>query len=70
MAGQPVQPNQGQATAAQQQQQQQQQAKWPAGGASTTAVSSEQLSLELHRVEREIGKRTREMALVSGDGQI
>ncbi|XP_019117662.1 roquin-1 isoform X2 [Larimichthys crocea] len=64
LAGQPVQPNQGQATAAQQQQQQQQQqAKWPAGGASTTAVSSEQLSLELHRVEREIGKRTREMAL-------
>uniref|UniRef100_A0A665TP13 RING-type E3 ubiquitin transferase n=1 Tax=Echeneis naucrates TaxID=173247 RepID=A0A665TP13_ECHNA len=35
--------------------------KWPAGGASATAVSSEQLSLELHHVEREIGKRTREM---------
>ncbi|XP_060729841.1 roquin-1 isoform X1 [Tachysurus vachellii] len=34
-------------------------AKWPAGG----AVSSEQLSLELHHVEREIGKRTREIAL-------
>uniref|UniRef100_A0A3B3R9T9 RING-type E3 ubiquitin transferase n=1 Tax=Paramormyrops kingsleyae TaxID=1676925 RepID=A0A3B3R9T9_9TELE len=33
---------------------------WPAGG-----LSSEQLSLELHHVEREIGKRTREMALVS-----
>uniref|UniRef100_A0A673B5M2 RING-type E3 ubiquitin transferase n=1 Tax=Sphaeramia orbicularis TaxID=375764 RepID=A0A673B5M2_9TELE len=41
----------------------QQQPKWPAGGASATAVSSEQLSLELHQVEREIGKRTREMAL-------
>lgn len=65
LAGQPVQPGQGQAAAAQQQQQQQQ-PKWPAGGASTTAVSSEQLSLELHQVEREIGKRTREMALVRG----
>lgn len=42
----------------------QQQPKWPAGGASSTTVSSEQLSLELHQVEREIGKRTREMALV------
>lgn len=66
LAGQPVQPSQGQAAAAQQQQsqqQQQQQPKWPAGGASSTAVSSEQLSLELHQVEREIGKRTREMAL-------
>ncbi|XP_017277994.1 roquin-1 isoform X2 [Kryptolebias marmoratus] len=42
---------------------QQQQPKWPAGGASAPAVSSEQLSLELHQVEREIGKRTREMAL-------
>ncbi|XP_076829796.1 roquin-1 [Brachyhypopomus gauderio] len=31
--------------------------KWTPGG----AVSSEQLSLELHHVEREIGKRTREM---------
>lgn len=60
MAGQPVQPSQGQAAAAQQQQQ----AKWPTGGASATAVSSEQLSLELHQVEREIGKRTREMAMV------
>uniref|UniRef100_A0A667WCY0 RING-type E3 ubiquitin transferase n=1 Tax=Myripristis murdjan TaxID=586833 RepID=A0A667WCY0_9TELE len=30
-----------------------------------TAVSSEQLSLELHQVEREIGKRTREMAMES-----
>lgn len=59
LAGQPVQPSQGQAAVAQQQQQ----PKWPAGGASTTAVSSEQLSLELHQVEREIGKRTREMAL-------
>ncbi|XP_036442010.1 roquin-1a isoform X1 [Colossoma macropomum] len=29
---------------------------------STTGVSSEQLSLELHQVEREIGMRTREMA--------
>lgn len=69
LAGQPVQPSQGQAAAAQQQQQsqqqQQQQPKWPAGGVSSTAVSSEQLSLELHQVEREIGKRTREMALVS-----
>uniref|UniRef100_A0A3Q3DW86 RING-type E3 ubiquitin transferase n=1 Tax=Hippocampus comes TaxID=109280 RepID=A0A3Q3DW86_HIPCM len=37
--------------------------KWPTGGASAAAVSSEQLSLELHQVEREIGKRTREMAL-------
>ncbi|XP_018609108.2 roquin-1 isoform X2 [Scleropages formosus] len=35
-------------------------AKWPAG-----TVSSEQLSLELHHVEREIGKRTREIALES-----
>uniref|UniRef100_A0A8C6PAZ5 RING-type E3 ubiquitin transferase n=1 Tax=Nothobranchius furzeri TaxID=105023 RepID=A0A8C6PAZ5_NOTFU len=42
---------------------QQQQPKWPAGGASASAVSSEQLSLELHQVEREIGKRTREMAM-------
>uniref|UniRef100_A0A8C4DIV7 RING-type E3 ubiquitin transferase n=1 Tax=Dicentrarchus labrax TaxID=13489 RepID=A0A8C4DIV7_DICLA len=57
LAGQPGQPGQGQAAGAQQQ------PKWPAGGAST-AVSSEQLSLELHQVEREIGKRTREMALV------
>lgn len=61
MAGQPVQPSQGQAAVATQQQQ----AKWPAGGANATAVSSEQLSLELHQVEREIGKRTREMAMVS-----
>ncbi|XP_071346508.1 roquin-1 isoform X1 [Trachinotus anak] len=61
LAGQPVQPSQGQAAAAAQQQQQQ--PKWPAGGASATAVSSEQLSLELHQVEREIGKRTREMAM-------
>lgn len=70
MAGQPVQPSQGQtaAAAAAAAAQQQQQAKWPAGGASATAVSSEQLSLELHQVEREIGKRTREMALVSGLG--
>lgn len=42
----------------------QQQPKWPPGGANATTVSSEQLSLELHQVEREIGKRTREMALV------
>ncbi|KAM9322141.1 roquin-1 [Pholidichthys leucotaenia] len=59
LAGQPVQPGQGQATVASQQQQ----TKWPAGGASAPAVSSEQLSLELHQVEREIGKRTREMAM-------
>ena len=65
LAAQPVQPSQGQAAAAAAAQQQQQ-AKWPAGGASATAVSSEQLSLELHQVEREIGKRTREMALVRG----
>ncbi|KAF3858322.1 hypothetical protein F7725_011523, partial [Dissostichus mawsoni] len=45
-----------------------QQQKWPAGGASTTSVSSEQLSMELHQVEREIGKRTREMAMVRGVG--
>uniref|UniRef100_A0AAR2LIY0 RING-type E3 ubiquitin transferase n=1 Tax=Pygocentrus nattereri TaxID=42514 RepID=A0AAR2LIY0_PYGNA len=32
---------------------------------STAGVSSEQLSLELHQVEREIGMRTREMARVS-----
>ena len=61
LAGQPVQSSQSQAAAVAQQQQQ---AKWPAGGANTVAVSSEQLSLELHQVEREIGKRTREMALV------
>ncbi|XP_060900597.1 roquin-1 isoform X4 [Labrus mixtus] len=57
LAGQPVQPGQSQGVAAQQQ------PKWPAGGASSTSVSSEQLSMELHQVEREIGKRTREMAL-------
>ncbi|KAG7456766.1 hypothetical protein MATL_G00239440 [Megalops atlanticus] len=34
--------------------------KWPPGG-----VSSEQLSLELHHLEREIGKRTREIAMES-----
>ncbi|XP_056599326.1 roquin-1 [Triplophysa dalaica] len=33
--------------------------KWSTGA----AVSSEQLSLELHHVEREIGKRTREIAM-------
>ncbi|XP_030061224.1 roquin-1 isoform X2 [Microcaecilia unicolor] len=33
--------------------------KWPA------MISSEQLSLELHQVEREIGKRTRELSLES-----
>uniref|UniRef100_A0AAQ5Z3Z1 RING-type E3 ubiquitin transferase n=1 Tax=Amphiprion ocellaris TaxID=80972 RepID=A0AAQ5Z3Z1_AMPOC len=59
LAGQPVQSSQVQAAVAPQQQQ----PKWPAGGASATAVSSEQLSLELHQVEREIGKRTREMAM-------
>lgn len=53
-------PGQGQAAVAAQQQQ----PKWPSGGASATAVSSEQLSLELHQVEKEIGKRTREMAMV------
>ncbi|XP_026004547.1 roquin-1 isoform X1 [Astatotilapia calliptera] len=52
-------PGQGQAAVASQQQQ----PKWPSGGASATAVSSEQLSLELHQVEKEIGKRTREMAM-------
>uniref|UniRef100_A0A3B5ACI6 RING-type E3 ubiquitin transferase n=1 Tax=Stegastes partitus TaxID=144197 RepID=A0A3B5ACI6_9TELE len=57
LAGQPVQPSQGQAAVAPQQQQ----PKWPAGGASATAVSSEQLSLELHQVEREIGKRTQQI---------
>lgn len=61
LAGQSVQPSQSQAAAAVAAQQQ---PKWPAGGASTAVVSSEQLSLELHQVEREIGKRTREMALV------
>ncbi|XP_015194778.1 roquin-1a isoform X1 [Lepisosteus oculatus] len=35
-------------------------AKWAAG-----PLSSEQLSLELHQVEREIGKRTREIAMES-----
>lgn len=59
LAGQPVPASQSQAVAAAQQQ-----PKWPAGGASTSLVSSEQLSRELHQVEREIGKRTREMALV------
>ncbi|XP_021179247.2 roquin-1 isoform X1 [Fundulus heteroclitus] len=59
LVGHPVQPSQGQAAAVPQQPQ----AKWPAGGASVSAVSNEQLSLELHQVEREIGKRTREMAL-------
>ncbi|KAE8610354.1 hypothetical protein XENTR_v10012094 [Xenopus tropicalis] len=34
-------------------------AKWP------SMMSSEQLSLELHQVEREIGKRTRELSLES-----
>lgn len=58
LAGQPVPPCQSQVVAAQQQ------PKWPAGGVSSAVVSSEQLSLELHQVEREIGKRTREMALV------
>lgn len=66
LAAQPVQPSQGQAVAVQQQQQ----PKWPTGGASTASVSSEQLSLELHQVEREIGKRTREMALVRGLGSV
>lgn len=60
LAGQPVPASQSHAAAAVQQQ-----PKWPAGGASTSLVSSEQLSQELHQVEREIGKRTREMALVS-----
>lgn len=31
---------------------------------SSGSVSSQQLSLELHHVEREIGKRTRQIALV------
>lgn len=38
--------------------------KWSTGA----VVSSEQLSLELHHVEREIGKRTREIAMVSQTG--
>lgn len=38
--------------------------KWSTGA----PVSSEQLSLELHHVEREIGKRTREIAMVSQTG--
>ncbi|XP_061588214.1 roquin-1 isoform X2 [Cololabis saira] len=59
LAGQATQSNQGQTAVTAQQQQ----PKWPAGGASATAVSSEQLSMELHQVEREIGKRTREMAM-------
>ncbi|XP_061652440.1 roquin-1 isoform X1 [Phyllopteryx taeniolatus] len=59
LAGPPVTSSQGQALAAQSQQP----PKWPTGGASAAAVSSEQLSLELHQVEREIGKRTREMAM-------
>lgn len=59
LAAQPSQPceNQGQ------------QGKWPgpAGVSSNAAlVSSEQLSMELHQVEREIGKRTREMDMVRG----
>lgn len=57
LVSQSVQPSQSQAAVVPQQPQ----PKWPAGG---TAVSNEQLSLELHQVEREIGKRTREMALV------
>lgn len=61
-AGQNAQPSQGQTAMPTQQQQ----PKWPAGGASAAAVSSEQLSLELHQVEREIGMRTREMAMVRG----
>lgn len=32
---------------------------------SSGSLSSEQLSLELHQVEREIGKRTQERAMVS-----
>ncbi|KAM4727589.1 roquin-1 isoform 2-T2 [Anableps anableps] len=59
LVSQSVQPSQGQAAVVPQQPQ----PKWPAGGASVSAVSNEQLSLELHQVEREIGKRTREMAL-------
>lgn len=65
LAGQSVQPSQGQTTAVAAQQQ----PKWPAGGSSTGTVSSEQLSLELHQVEREIGKRTREMAMVRRSSQ-
>ncbi|CAL8370125.1 unnamed protein product [Boreogadus saida] len=60
-AGHPGQPGQSQGS----QQQQQQQGKWPAGGNGNTTVSSKQLSLELDHVEREIGKRTREMAMDS-----
>ncbi|XP_038145249.1 roquin-1 isoform X1 [Cyprinodon tularosa] len=58
LGGQPVQPSQSKTAVVPQQPQ----PKWPAGGASVS-VSNEQLSLELHQVEREIGKRTREMAL-------
>lgn len=36
-------------------------AKW------SSMLSNEQLSLELHQVEREIGKRTRELTMVSPD---
>uniref|UniRef100_A0A8C7JAM2 RING-type E3 ubiquitin transferase n=1 Tax=Oncorhynchus kisutch TaxID=8019 RepID=A0A8C7JAM2_ONCKI len=49
----------------------QQGGKWPgpAGGSGSAApVSSEQLSMELHQVEREIGKRTREMDMVRERG--
>ncbi|XP_077411924.1 roquin-1 [Vanacampus margaritifer] len=60
LAGPPVTSSQVQAAAAAQSQQP---PKWPTGGAGAAAVSSEQLSLELHQVEREIGKRTREMAM-------
>ncbi|XP_061878827.1 roquin-1 isoform X1 [Entelurus aequoreus] len=60
LAGQPVPSNQGQAVTSQSHQQP---PKWPAGGTSAATVSSEQLSLELHQVEREIGKRTREIAM-------
>ncbi|KAK6302509.1 hypothetical protein J4Q44_G00268640 [Coregonus suidteri] len=58
LVAQPSQPGQNQG----------QQGKWPgpAGGSSSAAlVSSEQLSMELHQVEREIGKRTRQMAMDS-----
>uniref|UniRef100_A0A6Q2Y2I0 RING-type E3 ubiquitin transferase n=1 Tax=Esox lucius TaxID=8010 RepID=A0A6Q2Y2I0_ESOLU len=50
------------------QSQQQQGGKWPGsavGSTSPASVTSEQLSMELHQVEREIGMRTREMAMES-----
>ncbi|XP_018411045.1 PREDICTED: roquin-1 isoform X2 [Nanorana parkeri] len=47
----------------QQQQQQQQQPPPPPPAKWSSMLSNEQLSLELHQVEREIGKRTRELSM-------